>query len=212
MLEMLLISASGVWLGLFSLIFFSSLVWASERDSFFLGTAVLLIGLAVAQFVLGVPVWATLTANLLMLGLYVVLYIAAGALYAGMWRLPNFVRKNGNAIKESYESWKRVQLQQNDRTWRETVRDKVVATETDNRPAVDVSYETFLDSSSYNYSVRRNKDRVASWVLLWPASVTWELMHKPFIWVWESVYYGLGEVFERINRDQARKILEEKSK
>jgi hypothetical protein len=72
----------------------------------------------------------------------------------------------------------------------------------------DTSFETFLNSTSYRFSVKNNKDRVASWVLLWPTSFAWELIHKPFIWLWDSVYYGLGKVFEKINHDQARKILE----
>jgi len=213
MLELILISATGWWLGLFTLVLFGSLVWASESDSFFLGTAVILIGAFVAQFVFSIPVWATIIANPLLLILYVAVYVAIGSLYAGMWRLPNYIRKNADRIQTDYMNWKDRVTHEHSRTLRDKFRDKITATEVDpNAPTVDVSFDTFLNSQSYGYSVRRNKDRVASWVLLWPAGVTWELMHKPFIWMWESVYYGLGEVFERINRDSARKVLEEKNK
>lgn len=211
MFELMLISAGGLWLGLFSLILFGSLVWASESDSFFLGTAVILIGAVIAQFVFSIPVWATIVANPLMLIVYLAVYVAAGALYAGMWRLPGYIRKHSDVIQRDYTSWKDTKTRDQERSWRNTIRDKVTGPEEDPKP-VDVSFDTFLNSDHYRFSVRKNKDRVASWVLLWPAGVTWELMHKPFIWMWESVYYGLGDVFERINRDSARKILEEKNK
>lgn len=201
MFEAMLISAGGLYLGLFGLIVFGSLLWASERDSFILGTAVIILSAVVAQFVFAIPVWAILTANLLMLGLYIVVYAAIGSLYTAMWRLPNFVKKNGDRIQRDYEMWTKDQ-----KDWG---RKKLIE---ENREEINVSFEKFLDSDAYRYSVRNNKDRVASWVLLWPASLTWELMHKPFIWIWDSVYFGMGKVFENINRNQARKILENNKK
>ena len=198
MFEAMLISAGCLYLGLFGLVVFGSLLWASERDSFILGAAVIILSAVVAQFVFAIPVWATLTANLLMLGLYIVVYAAIGSLYTAMWRLPNFVKKNADRIQRDYTAWAK------ERKW--------VGSGPRGETTVDVSFETFLDSDSYRYSVRNNKDRVASWVLLWPASLTWELMHKPFIWLWDSVYFGMGKVFENINRNQARKILENNKK
>ena len=197
MFEAMLISAGGLWLGLFGLVVLASLIWASEIDSFILGSAVILISAAVAQYVFAIPVWATLIANPLMLILYIAVYVAIGSVYAAMWKLPNYVNKNANHIENDYNRWKENQTKT---AWGK--KDETA----------DVSYDTFLDSPYYEYSVKNNKDRVASWVLLWPASLTWELMHKPFVWLWDSVYYGLGKVFEKINRDQAKKILEKNQK
>lgn len=211
MFETFVISAMGVWFAAFMLLFFVGLVWASERDSFLLGTSVILVGAAVGEFVFGLPIIASVVANPFMLVVYVAVYIAFGALYAGLWRLPNFVKKNSSRIQSDYVAWKDRLTTNHERSWRAKIKDHVTGTEEQPAP-VDVSFDTFLNSSSYQYSVRNNKDRVASWVLLWPASLTWELMHKPFIWLWNSVYFGLGEVFERINRDTARKVLEEKNK
>ncbi len=202
MFEAMLISAGGLWLGLFVLVVLGSLIWASESDSFILGSAVILISAVVAQFVFTIPVWATIAANPFILILYVAFFAAIGAVYTAMWRLPNYIKKNANNIQRDYETWTKEQ-----EGWLRRAQ-KDGSTETQ----IDISYEKFLDSSSYHYSVRDNKDRVASWVLLWPASLTWELMHKPFIWLWDSVYYGLGKVFEKINRDQAKKVLENNSK
>lgn len=212
MLEAIAISAAGVWLALFVLVVFVSLVWASEQDSFFLGSAVIVVSAAIAQFAFSIPVISSIIANPFLLVVYIVVYTAFGALYAGMWRLPNFVRKNRDSIQNAYEEWKDRQTRGYERDWRSKVRDHVIGQEAVEQEPVDISFDTFLNSDSYKFSVRNNKDRVASWVLLWPASLTWELMHKPFIWLWNSVYFSLGEVFERINRDSARKVLEEKNK
>lgn len=205
MFELMLISAGGLWLGLFGLVVFCSLLWASSSDSFILGSAVILVSIVIAQFVFAIPVWATIAANPLMLALYIAVYGAVGALYTAVWRLPNYVKKNSSRIQSEYETWRNSQS-----SWKESLKRK--ARGEDEEVPADISFDAFLDSPYYSYSVRMNKDRVASWVLLWPASLTWELMHKPFIWLWDSVYYGLGKTFEKINHNQARKILENNSK
>ena len=210
MFEMMLIGAGSIWLAIFALVVFASLVYSVEKDSFMLGGAILIISAVIAEFAFSIPIWASIVANPLMLVLYLAVYIAAGSLYAGFWKLPGFVRKNSSIIQRDYESWKKDKFR-SDNHWADKVRQHVKG-DPEPTPTVDVSFDAFLDSDSYRFKVRKNKDRVASWVLLWPCGVTWELMHKPFIWLWESVYYGLGEVFERINRDTARKILEEKNK
>jgi hypothetical protein len=193
MFEAMLISAGGLWLGLFALVVLSGILWASSVDSFILGSAVVFVSLVVAQFLFAIPVWAAISANPFMLIVYIIFYGAVGAVYTALWRLPNYVKKNGDRIQSDYNTWKRDQDGWNRKGHDETR---------------DVSFETFLNSTSYRFSVKNNKDRVASWVLLWPTSFVWELIHKPFVWLWDSVYYGLGKVFEKINHDQAKKILE----
>lgn len=197
MFEAMLISAGGLWLGLFGLVVLSGILWASSADSFILGSAVIFISLVAAQFLFAIPVWAAITANPFMLLVYVLLYGAIGAVYTALWRLPNYVKKNANYIQNDYNSWKEDRQKRNSKGHNEVL---------------DTSYDAFLNSAYYNYSVKNNKDRVASWVLLWPTSLTWELIHKPFVFIWDNVYYGLGKVFEKVNHDYAKKILENKDK
>ena len=191
--EAMLISAGGLWLGLFGLLVLSGILWASSVDSFILGTAVIFVSLVVAQFLFAIPVWAALTANPFMMIVYVVFYGAIGAVYTALWRLPKYIKRNADHIQHDYDSWKEDQEK-----WNRKLHDEVR----------DTSFQAFLNSNDYRYSVKNNKDRVASWVLLWPTSLTWELIHQPFVFIWDNVYYGLGKVFEKINHDQAKKILE----
>ena len=211
MFEAIAISAAGVWLALYVFILIGTLFWASEIDSFIIGTSVLIVGFAVGQFALKLPLYAMLAANPLLAIAYIVIHIAVGALYTSMWRLPVYIRKNGSIIQTQYNEWKDRITRDADRVYREENRGNYQANKSE-KPVIDTSFDTFLNSSSYRFAVRNNKDRVASWVLLWPVDLVWEMIHKPFIWLWDMVYYGLGDVLERINKNIARKILEEKNK
>lgn len=187
MFEAVLISATGVWFALFVLVALVALIISIENDSFFLGTAALIIIAGIAQFVFGIAVLATIVANPLATLFFILFYIALGAAYAGFWRLPDFVNSHSEEIEKAFIYFSKVQL---------------------NR---EVTHEEFLDSTQYApFTVSHNKEVVASWVLLWPAGVFWELSHKPIRWVWNQVYYGLGESFEKLNRKAASKVLNNK--
>lgn len=194
MLELALISAGGIWLGMFALLSLVLLVISIEKDSSALGAAVLVATFAIAEFGFNIPIWASIVANPFILIFYLIVYIAVGSLYATLWCLPNFLRKNSSLIQRNYADWKKANQWGSDNTKR------------------DVSFDAFLNSNSYNYKVKNSKDRIASWVMLWPAGVLWELTHKPIRWVWDTTYRGLGNALERVNHDTARKILEDKNK
>jgi hypothetical protein len=205
MFEMMLISAGGVWLALFSILIFALLVLSSEKDSFVLGAAVMIVAAVTAQYLFKLPVWATITSiSIPMLILYFVTFIAIGAVFAGLWKLPEFLQKNSGRIQNDYLNWKENQIK-----WSKS---RNYPSKDEALTPLDLSYDTFLKSTAYNYKIRDNKDRVASWVLLWPFGLAWDLIHKPFVWLWNFVYYGFGDIFERINIGIARKILEEKNK
>ena len=192
MFELALISAGGIWLGLFGLAVLALLIFSVEKDSFILGSSVLIISLAIAELAFNIPIWASILANPLIAVFYLLVYIAVGTLYASFWKLPNFIKKNSVNIQTDFDLWKR------SGQWGGTKK--------------DISFDAFLNSSSYNYKIKDNKERVISWVMLWPAGVLWEFTHKPFIFIWETVYRGLAGSLERINHDTAKKILEDKNK
>jgi len=187
MFEAILISATGVWFALFVLVALVALIISIENDSFFLGSAALIIIAGIAQFVFGIAVLATIVANPLATLFFIVFYIALGSAYAGFWRLPDFVNSRSKEIEDAFISFSRRHKDSN------------------------VSHDEFLNSTDYEkFTVSHNKEVVASWVLLWPAGVIWELSHKPIRWVWNQVYYGLGESFEKLNRKAASKVLSNK--
>ena len=187
MFEAILISATGVWFAIFVLLALVALIISIENDSLLLGTAAIIVITGIAQFVFGIAVLAAILTNPLASMFFVVFYIALGAAYAGFWRLPNFVSSRSKEIKEAFIYYSK------------------------NHKDRSVSHDEFLNSQEYKkFTVSNNKDVVASWVLLWPAGVIWELSHKPIRWVWNQVYYGLGESFEKLNRKAASKVLNNK--
>jgi hypothetical protein len=211
MFEMIIANIAGFWIAFYLLLVLISLTWASRTDSFLIGSGVILVMWMVGEWVFQIPIFASIVANPLMLFVYLGLYIAIGTIYTLIWKLPDFLRKNKNQIQISYETWKDEITRDNDRIRKRELSQGIIPTEQEMQ-SIDVSYDKFLNSDSYKYSVKYNKDRVGSWVILWPVSIIWELSHRPFIWIWNKVYYGIGRVFERANHDMAKKILDEKNK
>jgi hypothetical protein len=175
---------SGAWFGIFVLAFIVIGIVANEMDSFWMGAATLLVGLAGMEFLFEVPVWASVFANPFMLVLYAALYVAVGAIYTGMWSWPNYIREHESRIKLDYGDFRN----------------------NAKRSGNEVTFDDYLDSKDYRYKASGHKDRLAAWVLMWPFGLLWDLLHRPARWVWHTVYSGFGEVFERVSKQTARKM------
>lgn len=194
-MEILLLGlSSGIWFGIFLLAFLAIGIIVSEYDNFAMGTITLIAGLSLLQWVFGVPVWAAIVSNPFIIVLFAIVYIVCGSLFTGFWKFPNFVNKNKLNIQLAFESWIKINSPSSSK---EEYVDKLKSEE---------KFEQFLDSTSYPMSASKNKNRLASWVLMWPFALLWELSHKPAIWLWELVYYNLGEVFQHVSKNAARKI------
>lgn len=186
MIDLVFASFGGAWLAIFLLAFIVVGVIANELDSFFIGAATLIVGFAGFQWVFGLPVWQTIAANPLMLIVYVAVYSAIGSLLTAMWNWPNYIRENSESIKYAFQDY--------------------VASQ--KRGGHSVTFDQFLESPSYKYKAVKNKDRLAAWVLLWPFGLLWDLINRPARWIWNIVYFGLGDVFETISKNTARKVYE----
>jgi hypothetical protein len=194
-MEILLLGlSSGIWFGIFLLAFLVVGIIVSEYDNFAMGTITLITGLSLLQWVFGVPVWAAIVSNPFIIILFAIVYIVCGSFFTGFWKLPTFVNKNKLSIQLAFESWIK-------NTYPSSSKEEYV-----DKLKSEEKFEQFLDSPSYPMSASRNKNRLASWVLMWPFALLWELSHKPAIWLWELVYYNLGEVFQQVSKKTARKI------
>jgi hypothetical protein len=189
MFEAVLISASGVWLALFLLVAFIALAFSIEADSFFAGSVLLVIFAGIAQFIFDIAILSYIAANPLLTIFALIFYAAIGIAYAAFWRLPIFVDKNAEYIKNEYVIFCKA------------------------NEGHDTSFEAFTTSYRYRqFTVAYNKDAVASWVLLWPIGVLWELSHKPIRWLWSMLYSGIGSSLEKINTNAAAKIIQKTKK
>ena len=194
-MEILLLGlSSGIWFGIFLLAFLAIGIIVSEYDNFAMGTITLIAGLSLLQWVFGVPVWAAIVSNPFIIVLFAIVYIVCGSFFTGFWKFPNFVNKNKLNIQLAFETWIK-------NTYPSSSKEEYV-----DKLKSEEKFEQFLDSTSYPMSASSNKNRLASWVLMWPFALLWELSHKPAIWLWELVYYNLGEVFQHVSKNAARKI------
>lgn len=189
-MEVFLAAAGGTWFAIFVLIVLIAGIASAEFDSFFGGTATLITGLIGADLMFGYPIFASIVANPLVILLYIALYVAAGSIYTGIWKWPDYIRGRSEHIEARYKEW------------------------SDSRSSngTGKTFDEFLDSSSYQtyYAASNNKERLSAWVLMWPFSLTWELARKPAKWAFNNVYAMLGDVFERVGKSTAKRMHEKK--
>jgi len=185
----------GAWFGIFMLAVLVLGIVSAEYDSFFMGSATLLVGLAVAEFVFAVPVWAAIVANPLMVLMIIALYVAVGALYTALWRWPDWINTRAPAIKSAFADW----------------------TRDNNGMPVEGGYATAFEAFTHSYKYRdftaaENKERLSTWTLMWPWSLFWVLANRPARWIWNQSYCVLGQLFDKVGRAQARRSVERLNK
>ena len=179
---------SGVWLALFIILFVACGTFTATVGSMFWSLVVIAAGAGILQFLVGISIFSILLANPLLIIAVLAIYIGIGAAYTGLWRWPAHLRKQSAVIKNTFETWK-------------MVREKQIAGKTK-----EEAFEMFLDSGDYaSWHPSYNKERLSTWVLMWPFAMGWELSHKPLIWIFETVYYTLGDMFVAIGKNTARK-------
>lgn len=158
---------------------------AAESDNWLFTTATIIATFTALDLFFGVAIWSTIVSNPLAILLFTFIYVAVGAAYTAIWRWPVALRDMADHIQDSYESY--LEGHQGH------------------------TKEDFMASYSYNkYTASYNKSSLANWVLAWPLSLTWELARKPAIWVWNTTYEVLGNLFERVGKRVTMGILKDK--
>ena len=106
-------------------------------------------------------------ANPMLLGVAFIASLLIGAAWATYYKWPNWIHDNRESIQQRYEIW--------------------VVGKYSNK--ADTSIEGFLNSDSYTYyyGAQANKGRIINWIMLWPASVVWELIHRPVTAVYDHI-------------------------
>lgn len=200
-MEFLLFGLSGgIWFMIFLAAFVIFGMVSSEYDNFFWGTLTLISGLAIMEWVFGIPIWASIVANPLTVIVIAAVYILIGSLYAGFWKFRNFVLKNEGHIRESFISW----IKSSPSYERKDDITEILKS--------DEKFEQFLDSNYYPMAPSKHKNRLANWVLMWPFALLWELSHKPAIWLWDTIYAQLGTLFLEISKSTARSLRNKSTK
>jgi hypothetical protein len=158
---------------------------AAESDNWLFTTATVISTFVALELFFGVAIWATIVANPLAILLFTFIYVAVGAAYTAIWRWPVALRDLAENIQSSYDMY------------------------LDGHQGH--TKEDFMNSYAYSkYTASANKASLANWVLAWPLSLTWELARKPAIWVWNTTYEVLGNLFERVGKRVSANILKDK--
>lgn len=171
----------GFWFIAFLLFILALGVYATETDSFFLGTGSFLIALLGADVFFDKPVWDTIYSNPFAIIVFLVLFGVVGAVYTALWRWPEFIRSNSDKINNQYESYK----------------GKYKGT-----------FAEYLKSNSYDFKPKYHSHRLVTWIVTWPFSLLWELLRKPMKYLGKGIYNMLANTFERVGNYTATRIHE----
>lgn len=157
-----------------------------ENDSIVISLATLVIAALTATYWFKIPLWAMIVGNPLILVGMVLGYVAAGGLYTTLYRWPMFIKRNKEKIKSSHTQWAMNRKGQNQ----------------------DDSLNAYLDSDSYGFNAWNHKERLSTWISMWPFALLWTLAHRPAIWFGKMVYHSMGNMLQAVSRRTATKILE----
>jgi len=159
----------GFWFFLLIVIVFAAGALSCEYDSITGGIFTILLLIGGLQL-LGYPIFSTIISSPFVIFLLLFGYIAAGAAYAIIYRYPTFLGKNKSNIEKAYNSWEH-----------------------------EGAKSPFETSHHFReFSPGYNVDRITSWVMLWPWGMLWSLSHRPFIWVYDTVYVWIGKVLDSV--------------
>lgn len=160
-------------------------ILAAESENWVFTTITIISTFAALELFFKLPIWATILANPISILLFIFMYVALGAAYTAIWRWPEALRDSARRIEDSYALYA--------------------------KNCKNPSKKEFMSSAAYfSFTASANKNRLANWVLAWPLSLLWELARKPAIWVWNTAYDILGNLFERIGKRVTNNILKDK--
>lgn len=175
----------GFWFFVFMIFIIGLGIVAESFDSLLGATITFIITLMGLQFLFGIPVWASIAANPLVLVLVLAMYIATGLCYAIIYKYPHFLKNNEDDIK---------------REWNKFSNQTEPATK-----------EDFMNSSYYiRYTPSQNADRITAWVVLWPWGLLWDLISKPTTWLYNNIYSLAGKLLDSVGKKFLDRILKNK--
>lgn len=163
-------------------------IFSAELDSAWLSTATFIIGIVVLNFGFGIQIISAMLASPIVAAAVVIGYIAIGALITSVWSWPDYIRQQGSEINDSYAKWASKQ-----------------------KTVDDNSFDAYLDSDEYEFNAGDHKERLATFVGMWPFKMIWDLSRRPAIWLFNTSWSGLGTLFQNIGKRTARNVHSKKN-
>jgi len=179
----------GFWFFLFVILIVAGGILSSEFDNFLGGGLTLLSLIVISDLVFDIPIFSVIIANPLVVILFIAGYVAVGFLYAILYRYSEFLKKDATLIKSKWEDFKR--------NWT-------------NGFNPEPTRDDFRNSYAYRkWSPYNNKERITTWVVLWPWGVFWDLCNKPIRFAYRTMYSFAGDLLGRVSVRISNKILDD---
>jgi hypothetical protein len=155
-------------------------IWVSYEESIFWAAVTWIVGIGVLHYAFGISI-LSVVGVLGALGILLA-YVFAGGLYTAFILWPRWLRSKEDDIVRHYKLW-----------------------ESRNPDGA----MNFYDSSEFllPYSASQNKQRLATWTMMWLFNAIWDITHRPIIWVYEKAYHSFGRLFDRLGKQTVSRIL-----
>jgi hypothetical protein len=162
----------GLWFILFVVAVFSGGLWASYTEEPFWAVATFAITIFISSAVFKFPSLSMILENPFLLVLFALVFVSCGALYTVLVKYPRYLREKSTTINDKYS----VFLSKNKK---------------DNTAE---SKEEFMDSPEYKqFMPMNNKARITNWMMMWPWGVSWDLLNRPIVWIYNESYNLIGK-------------------
>lgn len=174
------------------LIPFALLIAATEWESGWFAICAIVIGLAIAYFVVDIQLHRLIIENPMKFFIGLLVYFAMGAAYSVLkWYM--YVGKNAERIKQDFSKYKDL--------YSNTTKYPDVETE-------ETKIREDFKKSSYN-SMRAslNKYRISGWLVWWVPSMFWTFTHDFFKAVWDYIYEVFSSLYERIANNKIDSVI-----
>lgn len=167
-----------------------------QGDYFFslvpLVAGIILLGVAepIAMPAFFSAIWLFLQVNFLTILAGIVVYFIIGGLYVVVWRYYAWLKDRSSEMKRDYSEFSK-------------------DTRNDKYTTEDEMQNAFLDSDVYKkrYSPSSIYSTIISWIVWWPFSLAYHLLHRPIRYLYTTIYNNIVTVLSKISRRVGKSII-----
>ena len=181
-----------IWAVLGTVLFLLAGFVSTEIDNGFAAMVTFAIGVAVFYWGFQISLLALVLSNWWLSLLGLLAYAAIGGASSLLLKWPRWLKKNANQMNREYDDWA-VELSDAD----------------------DKSIAAFQASPYFNYNAWDHAEKLSTWAVLWPFTLTWELLRAPTVLLGRFghyIYIALADVFQSVGLRVTKRIFENAQK
>lgn len=152
--------------------------WVSYEESLFLAAITWVASLAILYWYFGITILSAV--GILGAGAVILAYVFLGGLFTAFVLWPRWLNRKKDEIKQAHTLWSKSKVEP----------------------------DFYKSQYYYPFSAAGNKEKLATWTMLWVFTLIWDATHKPLIWTYEKAYRSFAKLFDQSGKKIVSRILE----